>query len=511
MANKPHLTFARIVSGTIDTNGTGTGNVTVTQVPVTAAVALTTITANTTTTVATTTTTASTTITTTTITTTTTTTIPTTTATVSSEITGVSITAVESGSHTSCITPGGSCGIIASSMPNSGKNKDGLHQRFIEERKQDLDGNAHVQRPVHFGPHQQNQYHQIQRRNKPRPKNDRSRKDDNVLLASKEESETHTEQQPEVVLGPAPLPTVNAWFKQSATEFSDCMLYTRKNYGYKEQFKNLHVLETKELKEESSVLNSQTSSTKEEASSQEISLPLKTTEAYTDSVIKLAAQETLTCKSGNDSKKMAKPSHSGQIKQGEHLEAEGTNVDDKAWPSLNEAINEELKPDSAISNTNTKGGAVVSQEVVKVADNLEAACYADVKQDRDKENESNGKSNRSGKAWKKLDLDVDYAGREGQGRRGNTGSGSKNDHPQKNSRRGTNFAKQQTVKEYISPSYGIITDPASTAENASKIAPALAPASLLGCAQPLSCIAPALIYSPECATVSEEYAEEDYW
>ncbi|VDM12219.1 unnamed protein product, partial [Wuchereria bancrofti] len=419
MANKPHLTFARIVSGTIDTNGTGTGNVTVTQVPVTAAVALTTITANTTTT-----------------------------------ITGVSITAVESGSHTSCITPGGSCGIIASSMPNSGKNKDGLHQRFIEERKQDLDGNAHVQRPVHFGPHQQNQYHQIQRRNKPRPKNDRSRKDDNVLLASKEESETHTEQQPEVVLGPAPLPTVNAWFKQSATE-------------------------TKELKEESSVLNSQTSSTKEEASSQEISLPLKTTETYTDSVIKLAAQETLTCKSGNDSKKMAKPSHSGQIKQGEHLEAEGTNVDDKAWPSLNEAINEELKPDSAISNTNTKGGAVVSQEVVKVADNLEAACYADVKQDRDKENESNGKSNRSGKAWKKLDLDVDYAGREGQGRRGNTGSGSKNDHPQKNSRRGTNFAKQQTVKEYISPSYGIITDPASTAENASKIAPALAPASLL--------------------------------
>lgn len=58
-----------------------------------------------------------------------------------------------------------------------------------------------------------------------------------------------------------------------------------------------------------------------------------------------------------------------------------------------------------------------------------------MKQDRDKENESNGnggKSNRSGKAWKKLDIDVDYAGREGQGRRGNTGPGSKSDHPQKN-------------------------------------------------------------------------------
>ncbi|VIO92401.1 La domain containing protein [Brugia malayi] len=453
MANKPHLTFARIVSGTVDTNGTGSGNVTITQVPVTAAVALTTITANTsttaTTTVATTTTIASTTITTITA-TTTTAIISTTTATASSETTSVSITAVESGSHTSCITPGESCGIIASSIPNFGRNKDGLHQRFIEERKQDLDGNAHIQRPVQFGPHQQNQYHQqIQRRSKPRSKNDRSRKDDNVLLACKEESEAHTEQQPEVVLGPAPLPTVNAWFKQSATE-------------------------TKELKEESSVLNSQTSSTKEEANSQEILLPLKTMESDTDSVIK------------------------------------GTNVDDKAWPSLNEAVSEESKPDSAINNANTKGGAVVSHEVVKVADNLEAASYADVKQDRDKENESNGKSNRSGKAWKKLDLEVDYAGREGQGRRGNTSSGSKNDHPQKN-RRGANFTKQQTVKEYISPSYGIVTDPASTAENASKMAPALAPASLLGCAQPLSCIAPALIYSPECATVSEEYAEEDYW
>ncbi|VDN93263.1 unnamed protein product [Brugia pahangi] len=508
MANKPHLTFARIVSGTVDTNGTGTGNVTITQVPVTAAVALTTITANTsttaTTTVATTTTIASTTITTITA-TTTTAIISTTTATASSETTSVSITAVESGSHTSCITPGESC-------PNFGRNKDGLHQRFIEERKQDLDGNAHIQRPVQFGPHQQNQYYQqIQRRSKPRSKNDRSRKDDNVLLACKEESEAHMEQQPEVVLGPAPLPTVNAWFKQSATEFSDCMLYIRKNYGYKERFKNLRVLETKELKEESSVLNSQTSSTKEEANSQEISLPLKTMESDTDSVIKLTAQETLTCTSGNDSKKMVKPSYSGQIKQGEQHEAEGTNVDDKAWPSLNEAVSEESKPDSAINNANTKGGAVVSHEVVKVADNLEAASYADVKQDRDKENESNGKSNRSGKAWKKLDLDVDYAGREGQGRRGNTSSGSKNDHPQKNSRRGANFTKQQTVKEYISPSYGIVTDPASTAENAPKMAPALAPASLLGCAQPLSCIAPALIYSPECATVSEEYAEEDYW
>lgn len=79
------------------------------------------------------------------------------------------------------------------------------------------------------------------------------------------------------------------------------------------------------------------------------------------------------------------------------------------------------------------------------------------------------------------------------------------------SRRGPNFAKQQTVKEQSNSSYGIITDPASVTENTSKIAPALAPASLLGCAQPLSCIAPALIYSPECATASEEYAEEDYW
>lgn len=58
-----------------------------------------------------------------------------------------------------------------------------------------------------------------------------------------------------------------------------------------------------------------------------------------------------------------------------------------------------------------------------------------MKQDKDKENENNGnggKNNKSGKAWKKLDIDVDYTGREGQGRRGNIGPGNKNDHPQRN-------------------------------------------------------------------------------
>ncbi|EFO27661.2 hypothetical protein LOAG_00814 [Loa loa] len=452
MANKPQLTFARIVSGTIGTNGTGTGNVTVTQAPVTAVVASTTITTATSTTIsATTATTTTTTVTATTIAAiTANTTVATTTAAASSGFVDVSISALESGSQTSGI--GNSCDVTASSVPNSStKNKDGLHQRFIEERKLDSDGNVHAQRPIQFGLHQ-NQYHQqIQRRNKPRLKSDRSRKDDNVQSVSKEEIETHTDQQPEVVLGPAPLPTVNAWFKQP-------------------------VAEAKESKEEVCVLNSQISSKNEEASSQEVSRRLKTVEGDVDSVIK------------------------------------ETNVDNKAWPSLNEAVNEELKPDSALSNLNTKGGAV-SHEVVKVTDSSEAVCYMDAKQDRDKENESNGnggKSNKSGKAWKKLDIDVDYAGREGQGRRGNAGPGSKSDHPQKN-RRGPSFAKHQTVKEHTNPSHGITTDSASTIEIASKVAPALAPASLLGCAQPLSCIAPTLIYSPECATVSEEYAEEDYW
>ncbi|VDK40003.1 unnamed protein product [Gongylonema pulchrum] len=62
--------------------------------------------------------------------------------------------------------------------------------------------------------------------------------------------------------------------------------------------------------------------------------------------------------------------------------------------------------------------------------------FQETKQEKDKENENNGnvgKSNRSGsKAWKKLDIDVDYSGREGQGRRGNSGLGNRNDHPPKN-------------------------------------------------------------------------------
>lgn len=49
-------------------------------------------------------------------------------------------------------------------------------------------------------------------------------------------------------------------------------------------------------------------------------------------------------------------------------------MDDKAWPSLNEAVSEELKSDSVISNVNTKGDAV-SHEVVKISDSSEAVCY----------------------------------------------------------------------------------------------------------------------------------------
>ncbi|KAM3722858.1 La-related protein [Dirofilaria immitis] len=452
MASKSQLTFARIVSGTVDTNGTGTGSIAITQAPVTIAVASTTATTIATS-IATTTTATTATI------TTTTTAITTTAAMANSPIIDSSIAAMESGNDISSTTPGGSC-VTASAVPNCS------------------DSSAHVQRPIQCGPHQQNHYHQqIQRRNKPRPKSDRSRKDDNVLSVGKEENETHAEQQPEVVLGPAPLPTVNAWFKQSTTE-------------------------TKESKEEGGVLNSHISSTKEEINS----LPLKTVVVDKDNIIKSMAQETLTS-TGENNSKIAKSPHSSQTtKQEEQIDTETTNVDDKAWPSLNEAVNEELKPDSAKGDT-------INHEIIKDTDSSEAICYMDMKQDRDKENESNGnggKSGRSGKTWKKLDIDVDYTGREGQGRRGNIGPGSKNDHPQKN-RRGPSFVKQQTVKEYSNLSYGVITDPASATENVSKIVPALAPASLLGCAQPLSCIAPALIYNPECATVSEEYAEEDYW
>lgn len=80
------------------------------------------------------------------------------------------------------------------------------------------------------------------------------------------------------------------------------------------------------------------------------------------------------------------------------------------------------------------------------------------------------------------------------------------------SRRGTNFGKQQTAKENSSnrnPSSGVTSAP--TTENTAKAAPVVVPASLMGCIQPLSCIAPTVIYTPESATANEEYAEEDYW
>lgn len=48
-------------------------------------------------------------------------------------------------------------------------------------------------------------------------------------------------------------------------------------------------------------------------------------------------------------------------------------MDEKSWPSLNESINEELKPESAASASNMKGGSV-GHEVLKVANSSEAAC-----------------------------------------------------------------------------------------------------------------------------------------
>lgn len=157
MASKPQLTFARIVSGNVDVNGSGTGSVKITQSSVTTAVPSTDISA-TSTTITTTSTNSTTTI--------------AATATASSELTDVSNTTVESGSQTGSITHGSSCGLAAQSVPtSSGKNKDGSHQRLTEERRPDPDYNASCS--IHSGPHQQNQFH---RRNKPRPKSDRLRK-----------------------------------------------------------------------------------------------------------------------------------------------------------------------------------------------------------------------------------------------------------------------------------------------------------------------------------------------
>lgn len=162
------------MSGTTDMDDTGTESAMAMQAPVTVAVASTTIAATIT---ATTTTTTATVTTTTASATTASTTDTVTTETASSEVIDVSTTAMESVNHMSS-TAGDVYGATMPSVPNSlGKNKDGLHQRYIEERKPDSNSNAHVQRSIQFGQQQQNQYHQqIQRRSKPRHKADRLRK-----------------------------------------------------------------------------------------------------------------------------------------------------------------------------------------------------------------------------------------------------------------------------------------------------------------------------------------------
>lgn len=47
-------------------------------------------------------------------------------------------------------------------------------------------------------------------------------------------------------------------------------------------------------------------------------------------------------------------------------------MDDKAWPSLNEAVNDELKPDSVINNVK---GSIATHDGMKVTENSEVVCY----------------------------------------------------------------------------------------------------------------------------------------
>lgn len=45
-------------------------------------------------------------------------------------------------------------------------------------------------------------------------------------------------------------------------------------------------------------------------------------------------------------------------------------------------------------------------------------------------NGNGSKAGKGAKTWKKLDIDVDYTGREGQSRRGNMGSANRNEQNQ---------------------------------------------------------------------------------
>uniref|UniRef100_A0A915BE61 La-related protein 1 n=2 Tax=Parascaris univalens TaxID=6257 RepID=A0A915BE61_PARUN len=352
--------------------------------------------------------------------------------------------------------------------------------------------------------------HHYQRRNKPpRHRNERNEKrhKDETLLVEREEPET-TPVQREVVLEPAPLPAVNAWFSRQSS---------------KRGTENGDAQTTQQA----------VATPKAETKAANANIPTKVTEVATNE--KKTKTEAGAVNAVTAAEPVRKPANAPTVASvvtgqpapmaKQNAAEDVAQVDEKAWPSLNAALTEEQKPDGAtqsgtVSKTQNsswhdsatdKGDAVITDKGHEAENN-------EGKAEKEKENVENTNSNGNGskagkgaKTWKKLDIDVDYTGREGQSRRTNLGSSNRNDQSQlmQRNRRGGGSGKQSLKDSLITPVSNSNQDGGT--RNSANGATSLmgGPPSLMGCPQIPS---DALMIAPNTdATPNNEYVEENYW
>lgn len=313
--------------------------------------------------------------------------------------------------------------------------------------------------------HSQSQPPQHHRRNRPpRHKNDRSEKRQKEDAAATEKEEDSPPGQQKIVLGPAPPPAVNAWFRHNGKHAEN--EETRRN-GQQQQ------PDDGEAKKDQKAV---------------------------EPAAAVASKTVETAKPKDDKKQV-------------------TRVDEKAWPSLNAAVVEDTKPESGnTAHSATDKGAIPSRQDSPDANdgcavecNAQDAPKSDVAHDREKEGGENScvngsRSSKSGKNWKKLDIEVDYTGREGQIRRGNSGGGIKGDQNQSGQRNRRSGNAKLPSKE--GPISGAPTNAGASLVEGTAAKGATgntAPPSLLGCVQ-----IPPPVFGSNNDHINE-YVEEDYW
>ncbi|KHN80277.1 hypothetical protein Tcan_17035 [Toxocara canis] len=306
--------------------------------------------------------------------------------------------------------------------------------------------------------------HHYSRRNKPpRHRNDRNEKrhKDEALAVEKEESEAVTVQK-EVVLEPAPLPAVNAWFSRQSSKRST-------ENGEPQAQQQTAIAQNPESKVAADP-RPQTKDTESSTETKKGKVEVVTDAVSTEQVKKPLPAPTVASVVTGQPAPMSRQSAMEEVRQ----------VDEKAWPSLNAALTEEQKADG----TTQCGAAVKTHNVGKGA-----------------------------KTWKKLDIDVDYTGREGQSRRGNVSSSNRGEqnHSLQRNRRGGGSGKQ-SLKDSVGTPVGNANVDGGVRGAANGTAPGLmgGPPSLMGCPQ----IPPeALMAVPSNvdATPNNEYVEENYW